>query len=65
MWISFLMPACTVIIAMMWYVFGRDLKTVTEITANPPGGLDPLEMEYAQIVTISDRGIYAMILYWV
>ncbi len=65
MWINLLMPVCSVVIAVMWYIFGRDKKTVTVITAKPPGGLDPLEMEYAQIVTISDRGIYAMILYWV
>ena len=59
------MPLCTAVIAVMWYIYGRDRKTITEISTKPPGGLDPLEMEYAQIATISDRSIYAMILYWV
>ena len=59
------MPGCTAIIIVMWFIFGRDKKTVPVIMSDPPGGLDPLEMEYAQIATISDRGIYAMILYWV
>ena len=65
MWIKLAMPLCTAAILMMWCIFGRDRKTIPVVTAEPPEGLDPLEMEYAQIATISDRGIYAMILYWV
>lgn len=59
------MPLCAVILIVMWFVFGRDKKTIPTITTRPPEGLDPLEMEYAQIVTITDRGIYAGLLQWV
>lgn len=65
MWIKLAMPLCTAVIIVMWYIFGRDRKTIPVVTADPPEGLDPLEMEYAQIANISDRGIYAIILYWV
>ena len=65
MWIWFVMPGCAVLLIILWLVFGRDKKTIPEVTARPPEGLDPLEMEYAQIATISDRGIYAQLLYWV
>lgn len=65
MWSNFIMPGCTAVILIMWLIFGRDRKITPVITSKPPRGLDPLEMDYAQIATISDRGIYAMILYWV
>ena len=63
--IIFLMPLCAIIIAAMWLRYGKDRKIIKTIKTEPPGGLDPLEMDYAQIANISDRGIYAMILYWV
>ena len=65
MWIWFVMPGCAILLIILWFVFGRDRNTIPTITTRPPEGLDPLEMEYAQIVTISDRGIYAQLLYWV
>ena len=65
MWIWFVMPGCAIVLIIMWYVFGRDKKTISTITTSPPEGLDPLEMDYAQIATISDRGIYAQLLFWV
>ncbi len=65
MWIWFIMPGCAILLIIMWLIFGRDKKTIPTITTRPPEGLDPLEMEYAQIATISDRGIYAQLLYWV
>ena len=65
MWIWFVMPVCAAISIIMWIVLGKDKKTIPTITTSPPEGLDPLEMDYAQIATISDRGIYAQILYWV
>lgn len=60
-----LMPLCAVVLIVMWFIFGNDKKTIPMITVSPPQNLDPLEMDYAQIATISDRGIYAMLLYWV
>ncbi|MBE6018322.1 MAG: DUF2207 domain-containing protein [Lachnospiraceae bacterium] len=65
MWIWFVMPGCAIVLIIMWYIFGRDKKTISTITTSPPEGLDPLEMDYAQIATISDRGIYAQLLFWV
>ena len=65
MWIWYVMPGCAILLIIMWCIFGRDKKTITTITTSPPEGLDPLEMEYAQIANITDRGIYAQILYWV
>lgn len=65
MWIWFVMPGCAVLLIILWRVFGKDKSTIPMITTRPPEGLDPLEMEYAQIATISDRGIYAQLLYWV
>ena len=65
MWIWFVMPGCAILLIILWCIFGRDKNTIPTITFNPPEGLDPLEMEYAQIATISDRGIYAQLLYWV
>lgn len=65
MWIWFIMPGCSILLIIMWLIFGRDKNTITTITTSPPEGLDPLEMEYAQIATITDRGIYAQLLYWV
>lgn len=59
------MPGCAILLFILWCIFGRDKKTIPTITTSPPEGLDPLEMEYAQIATISDRGIYAQLLYWV
>lgn len=63
--IFFLMPGCAILLVIMWYIFGRDKKTIPTIMTRPPEGLDPLEMDYAQIVTITDRSIYAELLYWV
>ena len=60
-----IMPACAIALIIMWCIFGKDRKTIPVITTRPPGGLDPLEMEFAQIATITDRGIYAEILQWV
>ena len=65
MLLKYIMPACAIILFLMWLVQGKDKKTIPVITVRPPQNLDPLEMEYAQIATISDRGIYAMLLYWV
>ena len=65
MWVWLVMPVCAIVLVAMWLIFGKDKKTIPTITVSPPEGLDPLEMEYAQIVTISDRGIFAMLLYWV
>ena len=65
MWIWLTMPGCAILLIIMWLIFGRDKKTIPAITVSPPGGLDPLEMEYAQIATITDRGIFAMLMYWV
>lgn len=59
------MPGCAILLIILWCIFGRDKKTLPTVTTSPPEGLDPLEMEYAQIATISDRGIYAQLLYWV
>ena len=59
------MPGCAILLIIMWCIFGRDKNTLPTITFTPPAGLDPLEMEYAQIATISDKGIYAELLYWV
>ena len=58
------MPGCAAIAVILWVIFGRDKKTIPAITTGPPEGMDPLEMEYAQIVTITDRGIFAELLYW-
>ena len=65
MWIWFVMPGCAILLIILWLIFGREKKTIPTITTRPPEDLDPLEMEYAQIATISDRGIYAQLLYWV
>ena len=65
MWTWFVMPGCAILLIILWRVFGKDKNTIPTITTSPPEGLDPLEMEYAQIATISDRGIYAQLLYWV
>lgn len=65
MWIWVLMPGCAIVLIVMWLILGKDKKTITNITVHPPEDLDPLEMEYAQIATITDRGIFAMLLYWV
>ena len=65
MWIWLMMPGCAILLIIMWLIFGKDKKTIPAITVSPPGGLDPLEMEYAQIATITDRGIFAMLMYWV
>ena len=65
MWVWLVMPVCAAALVVLWFIFGKDKKTIPTITVSPPEGLDPLEMEYAQIVTISDRGIFAMLLYWV
>ena len=65
MWVWFVMPICAVALIAMWFVFGKDKKTIATISVRPPADLDPLEMEFAQIATISDRGIFAMYLYWV
>lgn len=65
MWIWFIMPGCAILLVIMWLIFGKDKETLPTVSFSPPEGLDPLEVEYAQIVTISDRGIYAELLYWV
>jgi len=65
MWIWFVMPGCAILLIILWRIFGKDKSTIPMITTRPPEGLDPLEMEYAQIATITDRGIYAQLLYWV
>lgn len=60
-----MMPGCAIVLIVMWIIFGKDKKTIPVITTRPPANLDPLEIEYAQIATITDRGIYAELLYWV
>ena len=42
MWIKLAMPLCTAVIVMMWYIFGRDRKTIPVVTAEPAVSTEPV-----------------------
>ncbi|MDY0236098.1 MAG: DUF2207 domain-containing protein [Gudongella sp.] len=61
---NYIFPALLLLVALLWFRFGRDEKIYPPVEFYPPTDLTPAEIGYIYDKTIDPYDITAMLVYW-
>ncbi len=62
MWVIII--ACPIIIALLWFLFGRDETYTKPVTVMPPQGMTPAEVGYIVDETVDSKDVISLLFYW-